>query len=439
MQANRLTRAARFIGIPVTLGLAVFFTPFVARAAAGDLDAGFAGDGVQTLPFNASYAYADEVALQPDRKLVVLGTAHSSVGIVSDFALVRLLRNGELDTSFGDEGRVTTDFAGLFDEGLALALQADGKIVAAGSSTGQASIARYLPDGSLDLSFDHDGRVLIDLADEVRARDLAIQDDGRILVALDDSQTFSVARLRKNGALDKSFGLRGIASEDFSPGSTDWTRTVALDGTGGILLGGSVYPGGTTQDDWGLARFDSRGALDQAFGDGGLTTTDFANSGPDLLEDLAVQADGMIVATGQSSVEPGTADQSSDVTVARYDANGVLDPDFGTDGWVRTDLGSFFDVGRSVALGTDGTIAVASDVYGDGNIQAAAVRYTTEGLPDATFGGGDGVAIVDTPSTSDQAFGVAVQPNGRVVIAGLHSTLDANGSGFEFLVARFLG
>jgi uncharacterized delta-60 repeat protein len=147
----------------------------------------------------------------------------------------------------------------------------------------------------------------------------------------------------------------------------------------------------------------------------------------------------MIVATGQSSEDPGTADQSSDVTVARYDAGGTLDPDFGIGGWVRTDLGSFFDVGRSVALGPDATIVVAADVYTDANNQAAAVRYTSSGVLDATFGGGDGIAVVDTSSSSDQAFGVAVQPNGKVVIAGSHSTVDQNGTSFEFLVARFRG
>jgi uncharacterized delta-60 repeat protein len=437
MQANRSIRVAR-LAVPLLVGLASM-APLHAMAAAGDLDPSFGSQGVVTFPFNGAYAYADEVALQGDGKALVFGTAHSSVGIVSDFALVRLLRSGELDTTFGDEGRVTTDFDGLFDEGAALAVQDDGRILAAGSSTGRASVARYLPDGSLDPSFDHDGRVLIDLADEVRARDLAIQSNGKILVALDDSWTFSVARLRRNGALDGSFGNHGIASEDLSPGSSDWTRTVALDASGGALLGGSVYPGGSTHDDWGLARFDRHGNLDSAFGDGGLTTTDFANSGPDVLEDLAVQPDGMIVATGQSSEDPGTADQSSDVTVARYDAGGTLDPDFGIGGWVRTDLGSFFDVGRSVALGPDGTIAVAADVYTDANNQAAALRYTPQGVPDATFGGGDGIAVVDTSSSSDQAFGVAVQPNGKVVIAGSHSTVDQNGTSFEFLVARFRG
>lgn len=82
-------------------------------------------------------------------------------------------------------------------------------------------------------------------------------------------------------------------------------------------------------------------------------------------------------------------------------------------------------------------ILVASDVYEDANAQAAAVRYTAGGVLDTTFGGGDGIAVVDTPSSSDQAFGVIVQPNGRVVTAGSHATVDQNGTSFEFLVARF--
>jgi uncharacterized delta-60 repeat protein len=438
MKANRANHAARTIA--AVLGVALASLSPAAQAAAGNLDRGFGVGGVQTLPFRDAYAYADEGARQADGKIVVLGTAHSSVGILSDFALVRLLSDGSLDTTFGDEGRVTTDFDGRYDEGLALALQPDGKIVAAGSSTGSVAVARYLPDGSPDPTFNNDGRLLLDLGVEARARDLAIQGNGKIVVAIDDSWTFSVARLSRSGTLNKAFGDGGIASKDFSAGSSDGVRAVALDGAGGILLGGLVVPvGGTTHDDWGLARFNRRsGALDTGFGDGGLTTTDFAGSGPDVLEDLVVQPDGMIVAAGQSSEEPGDFDQLSDVTVARYDAQGVLDPDFGEHGWVRTDLGSVFDTGRSVALGPDGVILVASDVYEDANAQAAAVRYTAGGVLDTTFGG-DGVAVVDTPSSSDQAFGVIVQPHGRVVIAGSHATVDQNGTGFEFLVARFRG
>ncbi len=437
MKANRRNHAAPYIA--AVLGVALASMSTAAHAAAGDLDPAFGNGGVQTLPFANSYAYADEVARQADGKIVVLGTAHSSVGILSDFALVRLLSDGSLDTTFGDEGRVTTDFDGRYDEGLALALQSDGKIVAAGSSTGVVAVARYLPDGSLDPTFNNDGRLLLDLGVEARARDLAIQGNGKIVVAIDDGWTFSVARLSRTGTLNKAFGDGGIASEDFSADSSDGVRAVALDSAGGILLGGLVVPvGGTTHDDWGLARFNRRsGALDTGFGDGGLTTTDFAGSGPDVLEDLVVQPDGMIVAAGESSEEPGDFDQLSDVTVARYDAQGVLDPEFGDDGWVRTDLGSVFDTGRSVALGADGTIVVASDVYEDANAQAAAVRYTAGGVLDATFG--DGVAVVDTPSSSDQAFGVIVQPNGRIVIAGSHATVDQNGTSFEFLIARFQG
>src|SRR5580765_3093393 len=110
MKVHRPNRAARYIA--VVLGVALASLSPAANAAAGDLTPGFGVGGVQTLPFRDAYAYADEVARQADGKIVVLGTAHSSVGILSDFALVRLLSDGSLDTTFGDEGRVTTDFDG---------------------------------------------------------------------------------------------------------------------------------------------------------------------------------------------------------------------------------------------------------------------------------------------------------------------------------------
>jgi uncharacterized delta-60 repeat protein len=423
------------------LGVSIaLFTTLVAHAAAGDLDPAFDGDGIRTVSFANSYSYADDVAVQADGKILALGTAHSSVGVSSDFGLVRLRPGGALDPKFGGDGRIQTDFGGRYDEGFALALQSNGRIVAAGSSLGLVSIARYLSNGRLDHSFGDGGKRLIDLGVDARARDVAIQPDGKIVVAVEDSWTFTVLRLRSNGRFDRTFGDDGIVSQDFSPGSTDWTRAVAIQDDGGILLGGGVLVNyETTKDDWGLARFDESGVLDAGFGDGGLATTDFAANGPDVLEDLVLQPDGMIVATGQSSVDPGTADQSSDVTVARYDEHGVLDPDFGTGGFTRTDLGSYFDDGRSVALGPDGTIAVAADRYEEANNQAAVVRYTSAGVADPSFGGGDGIATVDTPSTSDQAFGVAVQTDGRIVIAGTTSIVTPDGTSFDFLFARFLG
>jgi uncharacterized delta-60 repeat protein len=292
-------RPRSLLGSAALLGLSIaMFTTLVALAAAGDLDPAFSGDGIRTVSFAKSYSYADDVALQGDGRIVALGTAHTSVGATADFGLVRLRGAGALDPSFGGDGRVRTDFGGRYDEGLALALQSDGRIVAAGSSTGLVSIARYLQDGQLDPTFSGNGKRTIDLGVEARARDVAIQPDGKIVVAVEDSLTFTVLRLRIDGRLDRSFGGDGVVSEDFSPGSTDWTRAIAIQDDGGILVGGGVLVNyETTKDDWGLARFDKSGVLDAEFGDGGLATTDFAANGPDVLEDLVVQPDGMIVAT----------------------------------------------------------------------------------------------------------------------------------------------
>jgi Domain of unknown function (DUF5122) beta-propeller len=81
---------------------------------------------------------------------------------------------------------------------------------------------------------------------------------------------------------------------------------------------------------------------------------------------------------------------------------------------------------------------VAADRYEEANNQAAVVRYTSAGVADPSFGGGDGIATVDAPSTSDQAFGVAVRADGRIV-AGTTSLLTPDGTSFAFLFARFLG
>ncbi|MGW6979894.1 delta-60 repeat domain-containing protein [Streptomyces sp. NPDC054932] len=188
-RAGRRRRADR-IGIVVALGLAVAVAlPGAALAAPGDLDPSFGGgDGIVTTDLGDSEAAADMVAQPDGRTVAVGGDAADSAG---NFAAVRYNADGSPDTTFGDGGRVSTDIAGGSDTAKGVALQADGKIVVAGTSENLEggiawfTVVRYNPDGSLDTTFDGDGKAVTDFggggADQ--GSDVAVQADGRIVAA----------------------------------------------------------------------------------------------------------------------------------------------------------------------------------------------------------------------------------------------------------------
>jgi uncharacterized delta-60 repeat protein/uncharacterized repeat protein (TIGR01451 family) len=218
----------------------VLFCPGIATAASGDLDPTFGTGGKVTTDFAGSNAGANGVALQADGKIVAAGFADSGSG--SDFALARYNPDGSLDASFGTGGKVTTDFAGGSDSAFGVALQADGKIVAAGfadsGSRGDFALARYNPDGSLDASFGTGGKVTTDFAgsgDE--AFGVALQADGKIVAAgfagSGSRGDFALARYQDGVAKHPSLAISKSHRGDFTQGKEGtYTITVGNEGTG---------------------------------------------------------------------------------------------------------------------------------------------------------------------------------------------------------------
>lgn len=211
---------------------------------------------------------------------------------------------GDLDTTFDGDGKLTTDF-GDFDEAGGVSIQADGKIVAAGSAVSLTgfdfALARYNSNGSLDITFDGDGLVTLDFdaaTDEARA--VAIQADGKILAAglavlSGGNAEFGVARYNSTGSLDTSFDGDGSATTDFAA-DFDRVDAVAVQGNGKIVAGGHAVVSGTV--DFALARYDPNGSLDTTFSGDGRVTTDFAGM-DDVVFGVALQANKRIVVAGR--------------------------------------------------------------------------------------------------------------------------------------------
>ena len=296
----------------------------------GELDLGFGDLGTATTDFNGGVDRAYAVAIDTDGSIVVAGHAADAAGTGTDFAVARYDSAGLLDEDFDADGRVTTDIAGAADFGFGVALQqVDHKIVVVGRVSDDGAdgenfgVVRYLPSGGMDSSFSADGRAIADFGGGSMAYGVAIQPDTKIVVA-------------------------GHAANGFSTGRNDFA----------------------------VARFEADGELDTAFDGDGLVTTDFADVvGPDSHDefgkDLALLADGRIVVVGTAQLDIG-----ADLAVARYDGNGLLDSIFGSGGTFTTDFHGGFDSGQDVAVQSDGKIVATGTAVNGVALESAMIRMT---------------------------------------------------------------
>jgi uncharacterized delta-60 repeat protein len=334
----------------------------------GTLDTTFGSGGKVRTSFGQD-GQIESLALQRDNKIVAAGFDFESPG--EDFALARYNSSGSLDNSFGDGGRVTTDFTTI-DEGHALVVQPDGKIVVAGETLGMFALARYLPDGSLDPSFASGGKV-VSIQAERGASALVLQRDGKLIAAggvyLESRRQFGLLRFNTDGSLDRNFGSDGIAHAVVGSGFYNYPNALALQGDGKIVAAG-VGSDTSGNDNWGVARWDGDGTLDQTFGQSGVVVTKAGN----WAAAVAVQLNGKIVTAGDT-YSPGGSGSGSMVTLIRYLTNGDLDLAFGKDGIVTTAYGDdAYNYGVALALQPDGKVLVA------GNSSALSLSSVQVGL-----------------------------------------------------------
>jgi uncharacterized delta-60 repeat protein len=386
----------------------------VRYTSGGVLDSTFGTGGEVATDFGGNNDIAQAVAIQPDGKIVVAGITTNSG--VSDFAVARYNSNGTLDTSFDSDGKLTTDFSGNNDDARAVAIQPDGGIVVAGVSSnvfgvGDFALARYNQNGSLDTTFDTDGRVTTDIANRNDAANaVAIQSDGEIVAAgsTDNGNNYDFALVRYNpdGSLDTNFDGDGKVVTDIQ-GTADSGNALALQPDGGIVVAGSSHD----QYNWGyaVARYGPDGSLDSSFGGTGTVTTRVAGTtGDDFANGVAVQPDGKIVVTGDGP----TPYNGIDFATIRYLANGVLDPDFGSSGLAITTFGQYDDFGNAVAIQPDGKIVTVG--ASDGGESSGAFNFAVARIiGDATppFGGRMIALPANTTTLSQPLYWIASDAN----------------------------
>ena len=364
----------------------------------------------------------------------------SALALVLSAAPAAMSAPGDLDPTFGGDGIVRTDLTRFEDHGFAIALQSDGKIVVAGTKglggpNARVAVVRYATDGSLDPSFGGgDAKATSDFTPrEDFAYAVRIQADGKIVVAgpaayFSHNSKFGLARLTSDGSLDPTFGGDGIVVTDLTA-SSDVANGMALQANGKIVVVGGVSVG-PDNGKIGVVRYRADGSLDPLFsGDGKV----FIDATPTFDDGFAVgvQADGQIVVAGGGGFD-GPNQRFVLVALTRH---GSLDPAVGGDGMVFTDVTPKADSPFALAIQADGRIVVAGTAaLGARDPKFAVVRYERDGSLDATFKG-DGVVITNPTPNDDEAYSVAMAPDGKIVAAGF---VGNNGPAPRIGIVRYL-
>jgi uncharacterized delta-60 repeat protein len=391
-----------------------------ATAAPGDVDASFGTSGAFIRDVSTGQDVANAVAVQSDGKVLLAGHASPN-----NFTLLRLQANGTEDTGFGTAGRFQHKF-GTFESAIGVAVQSTGRIVLGGAGlvggvSRDFAVVRCLENGTLDTSFGSNGVTTTDIAgaynEQVYA--MARHTDDTIVLGGDHRNDFAMVRYLPNGALDTGFGTGGKV---FTPGGSNTARQInalAIMSDGRIVVAGKTRNG--NDDDVAVARYLSDGTPDGSFGTGGRTYTALEPGDTnDVANCVALQADGKVLAGGTSDTE---------FLLLRYTLGGILDTTFGTDGIVLLAFGGATQKGTGLAVQSDGKIILTGTVQFGGRDYFAAVRFLADGSLDTTFFDADKDDLVNL---LEYAFGQnptlpssRTVPQGQVVGGNFVSTFTA--------------
>ena len=326
---------------------------------------------------------------------------------------------GDLDKTFGNNGKVNLGIVGYYDVAQEVALQKDGKIVVAGygmkslASFKGLSMARYLQNGEMDYDFGNLGvihKVTMNLEGEVNS--VVIQKDDKIVVVgysispTTNNEEITLVRFTENGKVDKSFGNKGLIVTEISS-EKEVGESIAIQPDGKIVVVGTTQH--NPSFDVVLVRYDEYGHLDPYFGIGGIVITDI-NSGVDIGKSLVIQSDGKLIVSGFTYVG-----NKFFMTLLRYDSNGVLDPTFGESGIVITDISG--KRGRmDLALQNDWKIILVGPSEVEKSHHFTLLRFNKNGSLDKSFGK-NGVTKTIIGDYSE-AESVALDSYGNIVVAG---------------------
>jgi uncharacterized delta-60 repeat protein len=329
-----------------------------------------------------------------------------------------------------------TATAAGFNAANSVAAQRDGKIVVAGSvevgGVDQFALVRYNSDGSLDTTLNGSGKMTTAVGTGTCVGEgVALQDDGKSVVAgysfnAGGQCSFTVLRYNPAGSLDKGFGDGGKVTTSVG-GKNDSAESVVIQSDGKIVVAGYSFID-SNNNDFAVVRYNTNGTLDPTFNETGKATADFGAH--DFGHSVAVHRDGRIFVAGYTST-----DTKQECALACFKANGSLDTSFNGTGKVTTNFGGDGNAeGQGVTVQTDGKIVVAGNATVAGVQQFALARYNADGTLDISFGGSGRVSTA-VGISGNNATGVALQKDGKIVVAGY--AVNNSGRGYDFACVRY--
>ncbi|HEY0461480.1 MAG TPA: FG-GAP-like repeat-containing protein [Pyrinomonadaceae bacterium] len=399
------------------------------------LDPSFDADGKAFAQFLPTNNVANNAVLQPDGKIIVVGSA--AIGTTSpqtkQAAVLRFNPDGSLDTTFDTDGKVSVVVNSSMSEIKAAALQPDGKIVAVGQvgnlvnfSSISGFLIRLNPDGSLDTTFDGDGKRVVSFGPFTDPSDMALQPDGKILLAGrtgTNQLSFLIARFNADGSTDTGFGTNGFSTIPFNNGGSSFFNKIAL------LADGKIAMTGLGNQQYKTVRFTQDGILDTSFGTNGIVDI-YGGNGIIQQPD-----DGKLVIVNNSRFDFATV-------LWRLNYDGTLDSTFGIGGGKlmyfqgeRVELEPDYDI----ALDAEGKIVVGGSIRFKTTQDHTSVapdrefmvrRLNRDGSDDLYFGF-RGFVATDLGGI-DSGTGLLMQPDGKIVLAGYSN------DGASFAILRYL-
>jgi uncharacterized delta-60 repeat protein len=389
-----------------------------AAVAPADVDAGFGQSGVVLTDFIQS-ASAQIVLVQPDNKIIVGGTVNNAVNTTNyDFGVTRFNADGSSDNSFGTLGRVVTAVSLNRDTVGSGALQPDGKILLGGETAGRFAVVRYNQDGSLDMTFGESGKVITDFGTAGAViNSILIQPDGKIVaVGQTGHLDIHLARYFPNGTPDESFGTQGRVSTRYVPqGNGSYSAVLQPDGK--ILVGGSINTDAAS--DFALFRYNTNGTLDTSFDGDGVAVSALSPS-HDRIKKVLLRPDGKILVVG-SAVDAKR--NISDYAFGVYNSDGSRDNSFGQNGFLIMPATGNIEVSDAL-LQPDGKIVVGGTKSPDfvTRLRFHAARFNADGSFDLTFGNSGKMNLpVGLYSTG---WSIAIQPDNKILIAGTGTNIN---------------
>jgi len=349
---------------------------------------------------------------------------------------------GSLDQTFGNGGKVITDFGNTDDFGNSLAIQTDGKIIVGGSAEADFALVRYNSNGLLDSTFGVDGKVITDFKIEntIRApvRSVIIQEDGKILLlgtVVDISYAqLALVRYNTDGSLDNSFGENGKLISNLAGGW--YGQSLAIQPDKKILVVAYVVHLNSFTNSFGLLRYNYDGSIDSTFGTNGMAETIFGDDIPAYC--IGIEPDGKIVVGGFKKFEISDHHFADSIMVIRYKKNGLRDSSFGINSIGLAYVNTPYSAGLSLGIQDNGKIVVSGFSANGINNSFAIIRFDTTGYLDSSFAI-NGIRITKLSASAessydfDNAYCMAIQKDGMIVQGGV----SKGASNTDFALIRY--